>query len=62
MQQYKVGSYINALVSQGFRVERVIEEARLSEEDRKRHSNRWYSYEKAQYLPTTIIIKSTKAI
>ncbi|MDT0162497.1 MULTISPECIES: class I SAM-dependent methyltransferase [Bacillus] len=62
MQQYKVSTYINALVSQGFIIERVIEEACLSEEDRKRHSNRWYSYEKAQYLPTTIIIKSTKAI
>jgi ubiquinone/menaquinone biosynthesis C-methylase UbiE len=60
MQQYKISSYINALVSSGFKIERVVEEASLTEEARQRHSNRWYSYVKAQYLPTTIIIKSSK--
>ena len=60
MQQYKVSTYINALISNGFKIEKVIEDTHYSEEDNKRDENRWYSFEKAKLLPTTIIIKSEK--
>ncbi|WP_235801868.1 methyltransferase domain-containing protein [Ureibacillus manganicus] len=60
MQQFKLSTYINALINNGFKVERVIEEVSLTELDEQKHSNRWYNYEKVQYLPTTLIIKSTK--
>ena len=60
MQQYKVSTYINALISNGFKIEKVIEDTHYSEEDNKRDEKRWYSFEKAKLLPTTIIIKSEK--
>ncbi|CAM5215686.1 Methyltransferase family protein OS=Ureibacillus acetophenoni OX=614649 GN=SAMN05877842_106197 PE=3 SV=1 [Ureibacillus acetophenoni] len=60
MQQLKVSTYINTLVNNGFKVERVVEEVVTTELDVEKHSNRWYSYEKVQFLPTTLIIKSTK--
>ncbi|GGE60513.1 hypothetical protein [Priestia taiwanensis] len=60
MQQYKLSTYINTLVEYGFIVERVIEDVCLSEEDRKRDVNSWYSFEKASYIPTTIIMKCRK--
>lgn len=60
MQQHKLSTYINTLINNGFKIERVVEDVCLSKEDIKRHANRWYSYEKAKMLPTTIIIKSRK--
>ncbi|MET0787567.1 MAG: class I SAM-dependent methyltransferase [Paenisporosarcina sp.] len=60
MQQFKLSTYINTLVDNGFKIEKVIEDVHCSEEDLKRHANRWYSIEKAKALPTTIIIKSSK--
>lgn len=60
MQQYKVSTYVNTLINHGFCIEKVIEEVSLTEEDRERHANRWYSFEKAEMLPTTLIIKSKK--
>ncbi|MCA1320622.1 class I SAM-dependent methyltransferase [Bacillus tianshenii] len=60
MQQSKVSTYINTLIDQGFHIERIVEDVRLSEKDRERHSNRWYSYEKATMVPTTLIIKCRK--
>lgn len=60
MQQFKVSTYINTLIACGFQIEKVIEEVSLSEEDKERHTNRWYSYEKAKMMPTTLIIKSKK--
>ncbi len=60
MQQYKVSTYINTLVECGFEIEKVVEDVSLTEEDRERHANRWYSYEKAKMMPTTLIIKSRK--
>ena len=60
MQQYKVSTYINTLIGCGFQIEKVIEEISLSEQDKERHTNRWYSYEKAKMMPTTLIIKSKK--
>lgn len=60
MQQFRISTYINSLINNGFKIERVIEDACCSDEDLQRHSNRWYSFEKAKALPTTIIIKSQK--
>ena len=60
MQQFKISTYINTLINHGFKIEKVIEEVCCSDEDIQRHANRWYSYEKATALPTTIIIKSQK--
>lgn len=60
MQQVKVSTYINTLIDQGFHIERIVEDVRLTEKDRERHSNRWYSYEKATMVPTTLIIKCRK--
>ncbi|MDX8365497.1 class I SAM-dependent methyltransferase [Cytobacillus sp. IB215665] len=60
MQQYRMSTYINTLINNGFKIERVVEDVCLSDEDIQRHSNRWYSYEKAKALPTAVIIKSTK--
>ncbi|MDQ0273775.1 class I SAM-dependent methyltransferase [Cytobacillus purgationiresistens] len=60
MQQYKISTYINALIRNGFAIDQIVEDISLSELDIERHSNRWYSYEKAQFLPTTLIIKSRK--
>ncbi|MBS4201792.1 class I SAM-dependent methyltransferase [Bacillus sp. FJAT-49732] len=60
MQQFRVSTYINALVDNGFQIERVIEDARWSEEDAQRHEKRWYTYEKAKAIPTTLIVKCRK--
>ncbi|GKV56140.1 hypothetical protein NCCP2222_20870 [Sporosarcina sp. NCCP-2222] len=60
MQQLKVSTYINTLADHGFQIEKIIEDVALTEEDREKHENRWYSYEKATKLPTTLIIKCKK--
>ncbi|WP_223701794.1 class I SAM-dependent methyltransferase [Sutcliffiella deserti] len=60
MQQFKLSTYLNTLIKSGFQIEKVIEDVRLSEEDIERHENRWYSYEKAKAVPTTLIIKCRK--
>lgn len=60
MQQFRISTYINTLIDTGFTIERIVEENCLTEEDLQRHANRWYSYEKAQSLPTTLIIKSKR--
>lgn len=60
MQQFKVSTYLNTLIKKGFLIEQVIEEVRLTQEDVERHSNRWYSFDKASYLPTTLIVKARK--
>ena len=60
MQQLKVSTYINTLADYGFHIEKIIEDVALTEEDREKHENRWYSYEKATKLPTTLIIKCKK--
>jgi len=45
MQQFRISTYINALISNGFKIEKVIEDACYSDEDVQRHANRWYSFE-----------------
>ncbi|MGM0834574.1 MAG: class I SAM-dependent methyltransferase [Bacillota bacterium] len=60
MQQVKVSTYINTLIDQGFHIERIVEDVRVTEKDKDRQSNRWYSYEKAILVPTTLLIKCRK--
>ncbi|MCC3647093.1 class I SAM-dependent methyltransferase [Cytobacillus oceanisediminis] len=60
MQQYKLSTYINLLIENGFVIERVIEDVSLTEQDVQRHANRWYSYEKARAIPAAFIIKCRK--
>ncbi|WP_100011734.1 class I SAM-dependent methyltransferase [Lentibacillus sediminis] len=60
MQQYRLSTYVNSLINHGFKINRIVEDVRLSEDDIKKHSNSWYLYEKAKFLPTTLIIKSQK--
>ncbi|WP_078394102.1 class I SAM-dependent methyltransferase [Shouchella patagoniensis] len=59
MQQLKVSTYVNTLSEQGFHVEQVIEETGDGFGQKK--SKTWYTEEKAALIPTTLIIKSTKA-
>ncbi|MED4163634.1 class I SAM-dependent methyltransferase [Halalkalibacterium halodurans] len=58
MQQYRLSTYLNHLIDHGFKVERVIEDVCLA--DAQKHTNGWYGYEKAQMIPTTLIIKCLK--
>lgn len=60
MQQLKVSTYVNTLIDQGFTVEKIVEEVSLKEEQIPKHVNGWYSYDKANIVPTTMIIKSRK--
>jgi ubiquinone/menaquinone biosynthesis C-methylase UbiE len=60
MQQFRMSTYLNTIINNGFKIEKVIEDVSLSKEDIQRHANRWYSLEKAKAIPTTIIIKSQK--
>lgn len=61
MQQNKIGTYINTLIENGFRIERMVEDVRYSEELKTRHENRWYNEAKVAALPTTIIFKCSKS-
>ena len=60
MQQYKISTYMNTLINNGFKIEKVIEDVCLSDENMKNHINGWYSVDKAKIVPTTLIIKSKK--
>ncbi|MCQ6560085.1 class I SAM-dependent methyltransferase [Paenibacillus mendelii] len=60
MQQVKLSTYLNALIHQGFKIDYVIEDVRLPEDPLEWQANRWYSYDKAKLLPTTLIIKCQK--
>lgn len=60
MQQYKLSTYINLLIENDFKIEKVVEDVSLSDEDIQRHANRWYSFEKTKALPAAFIIKSRK--
>ncbi|MCM3236126.1 class I SAM-dependent methyltransferase [Heyndrickxia oleronia] len=60
MQQFKLSTYINSLISHGFMIEKMIEDVCISDDIIPKHVNGWYSYEKAKMIPTTLIIKSRK--
>jgi ubiquinone/menaquinone biosynthesis C-methylase UbiE len=60
MQQYKVSTYINSLINNGFNLVKMIEDVRVSEDLKARDENRWYNWAKVQSVPTTIIFKCEK--
>ncbi|MCM3081936.1 class I SAM-dependent methyltransferase [Brevibacillus invocatus] len=60
MQQFRLSTYLNVCIQQGFSIERVVEDVSLTDEMLKNQTNRWYSYEKAARIPTTMIIKCRK--
>jgi ubiquinone/menaquinone biosynthesis C-methylase UbiE len=60
MQQYRLSTYINTCIQQGFSIEQVVEDVALSEEVLQSQTNRWYSAVKASAIPTTLIIKCRK--
>ncbi|WP_257391910.1 hypothetical protein [Mesobacillus jeotgali] len=60
MQQLKISTYVNTLVETGFKIERIIEEIRVSEDLLIRDANRWYNWDKVKAVPTTIIFKCEK--
>lgn len=60
MQQYKVSTYINKLVSAGFKIESMVEDVQITDELKTRQENRWYNEAKVAALPTTIIFKCVK--
>ncbi len=60
MQQHKISTYVNSLVDAGFKIKKIIEEIRVSEELMSRDANRWYNWEKVRAIPATIIFKCQK--
>lgn len=60
MQQYKVSTYINSLVDTGFKIVKMVEEVRITDELINRDQNRWYNRAKVDSIPTTIIFKCAK--
>ena len=60
MQQFKISTYINSLVGNGFKINQVIEDLHISDQLKQRHENRWYNCTKAMAIPTTIIFKCEK--
>lgn len=60
MHQRKLSTYLNALIQAGFEIERVIEEVALTEAAATGNRHVWYTHEKAQLVPATLIIKSRK--
>ncbi|AYC30523.1 class I SAM-dependent methyltransferase [Paenisporosarcina cavernae] len=60
MQQVKISTYVNLLISAGFHIKQIVEESEFANEDYSRSSNRWYNASKASYIPTTIIFSCVK--
>lgn len=60
MNQLKLNTYINELIQSGFQIEKVIEDAVITEEIKSGDSALWYSHQKAALIPAAFIIKCTK--
>lgn len=60
MNQLKLSTYINELIQSGFQIEKVIEDAILTEEIKSGDSAVWYSHQKAALIPAAFIMKCTK--
>lgn len=60
MNQLKLSTYINELIQSGFQIEKVIEDAVITEEIKSGDSAVWYSHQKAALIPAAFIIKCTK--
>jgi hypothetical protein len=59
MHHRKVSTFINELTNSGFNICQVIEESRVPDNDESLPS-KWYSGRKAEYSPSTLIIKCRK--
>lgn len=57
----KLSTYINTLIETGFTIEKVIDEVSIPEEHSENPS-KWYSTQKANLVPSTLIIKASKRI
>lgn len=58
--QRKMSTFINELINAGFTIEKMIEESRILPNDRLEKVGRWYSPERADLVPATLIIKCSK--
>lgn len=59
MNYRKLSTYINALISTGFVIDKVIEEARIPDNDHST-AEKWYSAEKARIIPPSFTIRCHK--
>jgi ubiquinone/menaquinone biosynthesis C-methylase UbiE len=59
MHHRKVSTIINELANVGFKICKVVEESRIPEDDDS-SPNRWYSGKKAEFSPSTLIIRCKK--
>ncbi|PWW08719.1 methyltransferase family protein [Paenibacillus cellulosilyticus] len=60
VNQMKLGTYVNELIQVGFRIERVVEDVVLGEDNQSGDPAVWYTYQKAALIPPAFIIKCTK--
>ena len=60
MNQIKLSTYLNELIQTGFQIERMVEDVIITEQTEPDNPMRWYSVEKAAFIPPTFIIKCSK--
>jgi SAM-dependent methyltransferase len=56
----KLSTYINTLIQTGFTIEQVIDDVLLPDNHKSDDPAKWYSTQKAQFVPATFIIKAAK--
>ena len=56
----KLSTYINTLIECGFSIEKVVDDVVMPEGETS--PTKWYSNQKAEYLPPTFIIKARKNV
>jgi len=59
MHNRKISTFINELIHTGFVIDKVIENAKVDDNDTS-SSSKWYSGTKARIIPATLIIKCHK--
>ncbi|MCP4444223.1 MAG: class I SAM-dependent methyltransferase [Myxococcales bacterium] len=61
MHARKLSTFLNTIIACGFRIEQVIEsDLHESESGLRDYPRRWYSKDRAKFMPTTVIIKASK--
>lgn len=56
----KLSTYINTLIETGFTIEKVIDDVLISDSVISEDPARWYSTQRAELVPATLIIKAVK--
>ncbi|MDQ0205365.1 ubiquinone/menaquinone biosynthesis C-methylase UbiE [Alkalicoccobacillus murimartini] len=56
----KLSTYVNTLIENGFMIEKIIDEVNPYEREPSEDPSKWYSSQKAEWIPSTFIIKSKK--